>query len=80
MGHLPTWSKVEGRSGMAVKCTRLWYARHGRELMRLKSPVREPCYLIFEDSESTSRRQGRHREVVVPVCRQAGEGSRGAEL
>jgi hypothetical protein len=22
-GHLPTWSKAEGRSGMAVKCTQL---------------------------------------------------------
>jgi len=22
-GHLPTWSNAEGRSGLAVKCTRL---------------------------------------------------------
>ena len=38
----------------------LVYARHGRELMGCKSPVREPMVSILMDTtKSTSRRQGR---------------------
>ena len=49
------------------------YARHGRELMRLKSSVYEPRSIIYDGSESISRRQGRYREVLS-------EGSRSTKL
>jgi hypothetical protein len=35
------------RAASCVGWISLVYARHGRELMRLKSSVREPCYLIL---------------------------------
>jgi len=40
----------------------LVYARHGRELMGFKSPVRVPVLLKIV-ARSTSRWQGRHREA-----------------
>jgi len=41
----------------------LVYARHGRELMGCKSPVREPKGVhMLNTIKSTSRRQGRFRE------------------
>ena len=50
------------------------YARHGRELMGCKSPVREPMVLMLMDTiKSTSRRQGRLRE-------EGSEGSRSANV
>jgi hypothetical protein len=52
-----------------VTCVRPAWA----ELMRLKSSVCEPCCRYFDGSGSTSRRQGRHREV-------GSEGSRSAKL
>jgi hypothetical protein len=48
------------------------YARHGRELMGLKSPVSVPV-LGLNLTLITSRRQGRYREV-------GSEGSRSANL
>jgi len=39
------------------------YARHEREIMRLKSSVRKPRCHESHGSESASRRQGRHYEV-----------------
>jgi len=48
------------------------YARHGRELMGCKSPVREPMVLMLMDTiKSTSRRQGREGD-------RPSEGSRSA--
>jgi len=38
------------------------YARHGRELMGLKSPVSVPCNVV-KRNKITSRWQGRYREV-----------------
>ena len=34
----------QSADALAVGCIVLWYARHGRELMRLKSSVCEPRY------------------------------------
>jgi hypothetical protein len=50
------------------------YARHGRELMECKSPVREPMvFMLMNTTKSTSRRQGRLRE-------EGSEGSRRANV
>jgi hypothetical protein len=48
------------------------YARHGRELMGLESPVSVPCNVV-KRNKITSRWQGRHREV-------RSEGSRVAKI
>ena len=45
-----------------VGVERFVYARHGRELMGLKSPVSVPCNVV-KRNKITSRRQGRYREV-----------------
>jgi hypothetical protein len=48
------------------------YARHGRELMGWKSPVREPIvFIVMDTNKSTSRRQGR-------LSVEGSEGSRSA--
>ncbi|MBA4391152.1 MAG: hypothetical protein C0399_09455, partial [Syntrophus sp. (in: bacteria)] len=53
---------------------RLVYARHGRELMGCKSPVREPKGVhMMNTIKSTSRRQGRIRK-------NGSEGSRMAKV
>jgi len=60
------------RSGIKVRCICLVYARHGRELMGLKSPVSIPCNVV-KRNKITNRRQGRYREV-------RSEGSRSVNL
>jgi len=55
-----------------IPVQRLVYARHGRELMWLRSPVSVPCNVV-KRNKITNRRQGRYREV-------RSEGSRCANL
>ncbi len=47
---------------LSYSVERFVYARHGRELMGLKSPVSVPV-LGVNLTQITSRRQGRYREV-----------------
>jgi len=70
-----------------VCCTRLWYARHGRELMRLKSSVRESRYLdsriakVPAEGKETLRLSSLIRDLPSPASRIAeGEGVTEEEL
>ena len=73
--HLPEQSTVaKNRKGYSRSSGASWYARHGRELMGCKSPVREPMvFIVMDTNKSTSRRQGRLRE-------EGSEGSRSANV
>ena len=55
-------TKLSGARKRRPVWSRLVYARHGHELMGCKSPVGDPA-LSIEMMATTSRRQGRHREV-----------------
>ena len=62
------------RSVMSIGVEQFVYARHGREHMGWKSPVREPMvFMIMDTNKSTSLRQGRLRE-------EGSEGSRMANV
>ena len=72
---------------MSVKCTRLWYARHGRDLMGLKSSVRESRYLdsriakVPAEGKETLRLSSLIRDLPSPASRIAeGEGVTEEEL
>ena len=55
-------SGFEERQLFKIHLNAFVYARHGRELMGLKSPVSVPCNVV-KRNKITSRWQGRHREV-----------------
>ncbi|MCL5423194.1 MAG: hypothetical protein M1461_12085, partial [Nitrospirae bacterium] len=56
-GNQPLQKSIEAIPGLVEQFV---YARHGRELMGWKSPVREPMvFMIMDTNKSTSRRQGR---------------------
>ena len=58
-----SWPKPIKLACSRVVLERIVYARHGRELMGLKSPVSVPVLGGVNLTSITSRWQGRYREV-----------------